>query len=203
VATRSLAPTVRAAAVPAQQVLAVVPPASTPAPAPAPQPETAKPLYDWTCRIEFKKYELGSSFAVLIFLGEVPDDPSEWRGSPSYVGAHYAFVNSQAEACANCRSQKDVVIEGFVHLNTAIISKAGPDLRPEVVEPYLKHHLKWRVQKADGEAAHLKSLEVTVYETPISYPPGSTLPVYGKPVLRNGITHGHDGGSREPIKLKT
>ena len=54
------------------------------------------------------------------------------------------------------------------------------------------------VFQADGEVANLTSLEVSVYETPISYPPGAILPVYGERVRRNGITHGREGGCREP-----
>lgn len=95
-----------------------------------------------------KKNELGSSFLVLIFIGEVPEDPTEWRTSPSYTGSHAAFVNSAAELCENCRDQQDIVIEGFVHLDRAITARSGLELLdPSVVEPYLKRNLHWRVQK--------------------------------------------------------
>lgn len=105
-------------------------------------------LYEWTARIEFKKYELGCSLAVLLFLGEVPDDPEEWQVSPNYVGGHHAFVNGSASQCSNCRSQADVVIEGFVHLNRGILTHSRLNsLEPSVVEPYLKENLHWRVQK--------------------------------------------------------
>jgi tyrosinase len=109
--------------------------------------EGATIIHDWACRIHCKKYELGGSFWVLIFLGSVPDDPSQWRSSPSFVGGHYVFVNSSAEQCANCREQADVVSEGFVHLNKAIASRSGlPSFEPSVVSPYLKENLHWRVQ---------------------------------------------------------
>ena len=105
-------------------------------------------MYDWTARVEFKKYELNSSFSVLIFIGQVPENPREWRSSPSYVGGHHAFVNSAASRCSNCTNQQDLVTEGFVHLNRAITQHSGlPSLDPEVVEPYLTHNLHWRVQK--------------------------------------------------------
>jgi len=190
----------RSAPAPRQQVMAAVQtiPAESTRQVPLEAGSTNNQLYDWTCRIECKKHELSTSFAVLIFLGDVPDDPSEWRSSPSYVGAHYAFVNSNVEECENCRSQGDLVIEGFVHLNSAIIARSGPDLKPETVEPYLAQNLKWRIQKADGEAANLTSLEVSVYETPISLPPGAVLPVYGDRIIRRGITYGREGGCREP-----
>ena len=105
-------------------------------------------MYDWTARVEFKKYELRSSFSVLIFIGEVPENPREWRSSPSYVGGHHAFVNSAASRCSNCTNQQDVIVEGFVHLSRAIAQHSGlPSLDPEVVVPYLTHNLHWRVQK--------------------------------------------------------
>jgi len=104
-------------------------------------------LFDWTARIEVKKYEVGGSFGILLFLGEVPNNPQDWNISPNYVGSHYAFANTSASQCANCRSQVDVVVEGFVHLNQGIIRHSGlSSLDPNVVEPYLKNNLHWRVQ---------------------------------------------------------
>jgi hypothetical protein len=109
--------------------------------------EAPQVVQDWTARIHFKKYELGQSFAVLLFLGEVPADASQWRSSPSFVGAHVAFVNSAADHCANCREQADLVAEGFVHLNTAIAKSSGlSSFEPRVVTPYLRDNLHWRVQ---------------------------------------------------------
>jgi tyrosinase len=109
--------------------------------------EGQKVLNDWTVRIHFKKYELGGSFAVLIFLGQVPNDPSQWRTCPTFVGSHHAFVNSAASQCDNCRSQADIVVEGFVHLNSAIAERSGlSSYDPNVVAPYLKENLHWRVQ---------------------------------------------------------
>jgi len=154
-------------------------------------------LFDWTARIEFKKYELGSSFSVLIFLGSVPEDPEQWLVSANFVGALHAFVNSKAGHCANCRNQGQLVQEGFVHLNQAIVQHSGLNsLDPDVVEPYLTKELHWRVQKVDGEPADLRSLEVSVIATPLSYPPGAMFPVPGTPRRHGHITHGRTGGSR-------
>ncbi|KAF8903867.1 tyrosinase [Gymnopilus junonius] len=154
-------------------------------------------LYDWTARIEFKKYEVGTSFSVYLFLGAVPEDPEQWHTSPNYVGGHHAFVNSKAGHCANCRNQGDIVEEGFVHLNHAIVQHSGLNtLNPEAVEPYLTKELHWRVQKVNGEPVDLRSLEVSVIATPLSYPPGAMFPVPGTPRRHGHITHGRQGGSR-------
>ncbi|PPQ85895.1 hypothetical protein CVT25_015834 [Psilocybe cyanescens] len=151
-------------------------------------------LYDWTARIECKKYELGTSFSILVFLGTVPEDPEQWLVDPHFVGAHHAFVNSKAGECANCRNQSDIVIEGFVHLNRAIVKHSGLNsLHPDVVVPYLTKELHYRV---DGEVAELQSLEVFVVGTPLSYPPGAMFPVPGTPHRYGGITYGRPGGSR-------
>jgi len=35
---------------------------------------TPNVIYDWAARIHAKKFELGRGYAILIFLGDVPDD---------------------------------------------------------------------------------------------------------------------------------
>lgn len=157
-------------------------------------------FYDWTARIRVKKYALQGSFSVLIFLGEVPENPRSWRSSPSFVGAHHAFVNSAAEQCENCRNQADLVIEGFVHLNTAIAQRSGlGSFEPAVVEPYLKRELSWRIQKVNRTAVDLSdvpSLEVVVSATPLTLEPGATFPTPGECHHHHRITAGRPGGSQ-------
>jgi len=175
------------------------------APSPAqhvlsPHPTSGRPdhgLYDWTARIEFKKYELQGSFSVLVFLGPVPENPQVWRISPNYVGAVHAFVNSVPERCANCVNQADIVLEGFVHLNHAIARLSGlTSLDPNVIVPYLTKALQWKVLKSNGNEAELQSHEVAVIATPLSYPTGAKFPVPGQSRRHNGITFGRRGGSR-------
>jgi len=163
--------------------------------------EAPKVLYDWTARIHFKQYELGGSFAVLIFLGAVPEDPSQWRTCRTFVGSHHAFVNSAASQCDNCRGQADVVAEGFVHLTSAIAERSGlSSYEPGVVAPYLKENLHWRVQAVDRtgvETTRLPSLEVTVVSTPLTQAPGAIFPIPGEPEYHHHITYGRQGGARQ------
>ncbi|EFI28136.1 tyrosinase [Coprinopsis cinerea okayama7 len=162
-------------------------------------------IWEWTARVEFKKYELGTSFYVLLFLGAVPDDENseEWLTNENLVGCHYAFVNSAASSCANCRGQVNIVEEGFVSLTKGILQKSGlSDLSPDVVEPYLTSELSWRIQKADGTPVDLEDLEVTVVATPMTLPPGAELPVPGERRKCPGITHGQKGGSRQGSSLR-
>ncbi|KAJ7501098.1 tyrosinase [Mycena galericulata] len=157
-------------------------------------------VWEWTARIQVKKYEVGGSFLVLLFLGSVPDDPKQWRTSSQFVGAHHVFANSVPDRCANCRANRDAEVEGFVHLNDGIIEHSHlGSLEPDVVAPYLKQNLHWRVQKAGGEAVDLSnvpSLEVTVFATPLTFPPDSDFPVPGERQHHHGITEGRPGGSR-------
>ncbi|KAH9986652.1 tyrosinase [Russula vinacea] len=151
--------------------------------------EPPKVIYDWTSRIHFKKYELGTSFAVLIFLGEVPEDPAQWR-----------TCRSAASQCDNCRNQADVVAEGFVHLNSAIAARSGlSSYEPHVVTPYLKDNLHWRVQAGDRtavEISRLSSLEVTISATTLTQAPGTIFPIAGEPQYYHHITYGRPGGAR-------
>ena len=76
---------------------------------------------------------------MLIFLGEVPDDPEQWQTCPSFVGGHYVFVSSYERG--------DSLTEGFVHLNNAIASRSGlSSYDPSVVVPYLQNNLEWRIE---------------------------------------------------------
>ena len=106
---------------------------------------------DWTVCVHVKKYEVGGSFSVLLFLGAVPVNLTRWRQSPHYAGAHHAFVNSTPQRCANCRRQGNMVIEGFVHLNEAIarLSRLN-SFDPTAVKPYLQENLQWRVLKVSA-----------------------------------------------------
>ncbi|KAH9889909.1 tyrosinase [Cubamyces lactineus] len=156
--------------------------------------------WEWTARIHVKKYEVGGSFSVLLFLGAVPENPADWRTSPNYVGGHHAFVNSVPQRCANCRGQADLVIEGFVHLNEAIATHSNlHSFEPEVVRPYLTRELHWRVQKVNGvvvELENVPSLEVVVLATHLSLSPGEPFPIPGETVHHHDITRGRQGGSR-------
>ncbi|KAJ6505752.1 tyrosinase [Mycena vitilis] len=166
---------------------------------PLPQPKESK-IWEWTARIQVKKYEVGGSFLILLFLGSVPDDPAQWRESTNFVGAHHVFANSVPERCGNCRTNRDAAVEGFVHLNDGIAELSGLDsFDPIVMEPYLHANLHWRVQKASGEVVDLlnvPSLEVAVLSTPVAHPAESPFPVPGESRHHRDITHGRRGGSR-------
>jgi tyrosinase len=138
------------------------------------------PLYDWFAHVEFRKYELGCSFSLLFFLGEVPENPKLWSTSPNFVNSCQVFVNSASGRCANCRNKVELLEEGYVRLNRGIDRKLKQKVfDPAKVEEYLKDNkiLHWRVQKTNGEPALLTSLKVTIYRTSLKekISPGGTV----------------------------
>lgn len=175
-------------------------------------------FYEWAARIRCDDSELGGSFAVLIFIGDVPKQASEWRSAESYVGAHHVHTSrgraTRRSDAANTISET----EGFVHLNDAIAERSGLNsFDPEVVEPYLKKEIDWRVQKvrqlsseslcssdpdfqADRSAAQLEdlsSLQVVVFATPMAWDRNDPFPKpSGESRQYRGITEGRQGGYR-------
>ena len=41
-------------------------------------PRGVQQWWNWTVRIRVKKFELGGSLSILVFLGDVPNDPNQW-----------------------------------------------------------------------------------------------------------------------------
>ncbi|CCL99469.1 uncharacterized protein FIBRA_01487 [Fibroporia radiculosa] len=140
-------------------------------------------IREWNVHIKFKKFELGSSFSVLVYIGE------------TYVGSVSAFVNSRPENCANCRRNQDVEVEGFVHLTKAMVEKYTlPSLEPDDVRPILAEHISVKLEgfKPDGTPANisddLPSLKVAVCSQLVSYGRGDEQP---RPTLGD-VNYHHD-----------
>ena len=110
-------------------------------------------LWEWTARIRSGQCELGATYMVIIFLGNVPADPEEWLSCPEFVGKHSVLVSGRKYTR---HSDGDDTTEGFVHLNNAIVKRSGLNsLEPEDVVPYLKENISWRVQKvSSGVVTH-------------------------------------------------
>uniref|UniRef100_A0A8H7XJW9 Tyrosinase C-terminal domain-containing protein n=1 Tax=Psilocybe cubensis TaxID=181762 RepID=A0A8H7XJW9_PSICU len=120
--------------------------------------QNREPLWEWSARIRCNKHELGSSFSVCLFLGPPPDDPEEWLTAPNLAGAHHVFVAGGGEY-GQRRGPSRMTNEGFVNLNSAIarISRLNT-FDPEVVVPYLKDYLQWRVQTVCVFALEIQAL---------------------------------------------
>lgn len=146
---------------------------------------------DWTARVVFDRSEVGHSFSVILFLGDVPGDSTEWLTCQQFVGAHHAFVNGMP--CASCSSKS--MEEGFVSLNPYIAGSSNlSSFEAGVVAPLLTQGLQWRVLRTDGQAVDVKSLQVTILEVPLQLLPGAFLPTVGEVVTWSNITQGRTGG---------
>jgi tyrosinase len=131
-------------------------PAHPPATAPANKP-TAVSGTKWTARVRCNHHDIQGSFSILLFVGDVPEDPKKWRRAPTYAGSNDIFLMG-AEAkqhCANCRGSDAPApaplisyVEGYIHLNDALKRAKLPSLESDVVAPYLQKNLHWRVKKA-------------------------------------------------------
>lgn len=112
-----------------------------------PDPNDEFNMVDWRVRILAPKYKLGGAYSILVFLGPVPEQVSEWRNSGALVGTVEVFANIQPDQCANCRSRPDLTLEGTVYLNQALARSSLPTFEPQAVATYLKENLHWRVTK--------------------------------------------------------
>ncbi|KAH9847109.1 hypothetical protein C2E23DRAFT_890313 [Lenzites betulinus] len=168
------------------------------------QPPT---VLSWSAHITAKKFELGGSFWVLLFLGPVPDRPEDWRACPSYVGEYAAFVHSEPARCANCvKLGMGALVGSHISLNDAIIERAAVrSLDPSEVVPYLRRELCWRVQGGPAGYVHpgdFDSLEVDVSATPVHLieKEDDFYPI-GEPQMYHEVTRGRPGGYRNAHAL--
>src|SRR6266571_6513369 len=83
------------------------------------------------------KTEVGGSFSIFIFLGDVPADLAQWLIDPAFAGIYNVFTDILDES-ANSDEQHRI-ITGIVHLNRWLSEKSGlPSLEENVVAPFLK-----------------------------------------------------------------
>lgn len=108
---------------------------------------------DWSVQIRGKRYELGMSYTVYLFLGEPPQDSKEWLKTEKCIGSHFIFVNNMPSLCENCQTNIDVETEGFVFLNPALEARGLEKRSPEWIKDYLKANLRWHVQKVSFSTA--------------------------------------------------
>lgn len=85
------------------------------------------------------------SYLVRIFLGDFTPDPMGWGRDPNLVGTHTVFSKQMSQGIA------PISVSGVVMLNKALEkAHAAGDLHslsPEVVAPYLRKNLHWRIEK--------------------------------------------------------
>jgi tyrosinase len=146
---------------------------------------------EWFVNIAVNKFDLGSSFIVLIFLGDVPADSSTWKIAS--VGTLFVSTPPYYKKGARLTTHGEVALkEALKAANLSDHTEAG-------VIDYLTKNLQWKVQKTEGTVVHTSacsSLKISVHVEDVTYPTSEYgLPSYGNPVKHPEITKGKAGGA--------
>lgn len=113
-------------------------------------PFAGKEREHWYIRVRAGRFALGTSYTILLFIGAVPDQQSEWREAPTLVGFHSIFSSRHQQQCGNCVAQNDAVNEGVVHIDDKLEELGLTGKSDDEIEAYLKEELHWRIQKVSS-----------------------------------------------------
>lgn len=149
-----------------------------------------------------QKFQLRSTYNIFIFLGEVPDQVSEWGSSGNFVGSHAVLANLMHANSSGDFSQVDLKVTGSVPLTAAlqdIYEDGGLDsLAVSDVEPFLRDNLSWRIALPDNTEVPITSLSdfsatvVTAHVTPAASI--DEFPIWGAWAGLPNCTFGQPGG---------
>jgi len=120
-------------------------------------------LDSWSVRIEILPFKIDRSFAMHVFLGAEPEDPSKWLSSPNLVGSYNVFISYRPEDCENCTSYQGTPIEGFVHLTSTLLHQLNGFKSAGEVARYLENKLYLGLQKVDGALVDLGPLDFNAW----------------------------------------
>ena len=147
---------------------------------------------EWFVDIAVSKFELGSSFSVLIFLGDAPIDSSTWKMATNLAGSLFISTPPYERKGAKLMTHSEIALKQA--LDAAKLS----DTSEKGVVDYLTKNLQWRVQKTDGtvvDTFDCPSLKITVKVEDVAYPTSDySFPSYGNPVEHPEVTKGKVGG---------
>jgi tyrosinase len=147
---------------------------------------------EWFVDIAVSKFELGSSFSVLIFLGDAPTDSSTWTTATNLAGS--LFISTPPYQ----RKGAKLTTHGEIALKQALETAHLSDTSEAGVIDYLTKNLQWRVQKTDGtvvDTSTCLSLKINAKVEDVTYPTSEYgFPSYGNPVEHPEVTEGKAGG---------
>ncbi len=114
-------------------------------------------IQDWKVEISCSQREVGGSFSVFIFLGDLPADPTQWLFDPAFVGTFdiYTYTSSTPhESHSYDEEGGNSIVNGSVHLNRAILRLSRQQsLEEDAVLSFLRRKLNWGVQKVGNESS--------------------------------------------------
>ncbi|KAF2464024.1 Di-copper centre-containing protein [Lindgomyces ingoldianus] len=158
---------------------------------------------DWTVNIRVEKHCLPQTFSIMVFLGDVPTDPTTWSASEPLIGSVSVLAQGEETQCGKCRQDQEegLIITGTVTLTETLMDKvldgSLPSLGAPDVEPYLVKNLHWRVKMMGGLEVprdQIAGLKVIVSSDEVGIT-DEDLPVHlGEPTVHPNITDGRLGG---------
>ncbi|KAG8825286.1 hypothetical protein FRC17_008757 [Serendipita sp. 399] len=165
-----------------------------------------KHYIEWVANITTEKYAAKTTFSVHIFLGDFSIYALEWSHDPNLVGTHVIFANELGvTGCERCRNdaERHLPVTGMIPLTGALGDRLGKDklrsLTPELVVPYLRRELHWRIQQNNGtviERSEIPSLKVSVAHFVVTIPQkADEFPVWDDGHTHPEITDGRLGGA--------
>ena len=132
---------------------------------------------DYIINVTYDRYALkGRAYAILFFIGEPPEDLSQYRGSDNFVGSVYTFsspveTDDGSVACANCAEQmaEKELSKAQIAITLPLLALArqaregGPlegelpgvgvglgALDPEIAHLVLRRELQWKFVEIGG-----------------------------------------------------
>ncbi|CAG8701000.1 15865_t:CDS:2, partial [Dentiscutata erythropus] len=83
--------------------------------------------FHWKLTLTTKKNQVGSPFEIRVFLDKPDADAQTPKSSANYAGSVTIFARGPETKCANCKAQKDAVVNGSVDL-TQCMQRLNIDL---------------------------------------------------------------------------
>jgi len=158
--------------------------------------------YEYSASIVSQKFQMNGSYAIYLFLGNPPDDSSEWPLAANLVGTHGVSANYVPDGGSNPMAGSNVLVTGGIPLTSALIAEVNSGslsgLKPSIVEPYLTRNLQWRCSKYDGSnvaVSDVPDLSITVVSSLVQPAKSKDeFPKYGNWQNLPNITANRPGG---------
>ena len=147
-----------------------------------PSPENITEI--WQVFLRVRNFALIGTWAVHIFLGEVPADSADWFLSENRVGSVSMLSTLDPDSCENCLSQaaSDQLVTGSVPLTNPLQDR-DIDVNDEAaVIAYLTENLSWRVAKV----CHYLNYTPANSPTNYSFPGRTRCPNYRRHETHRG-----------------
>lgn len=135
---------------------------------------------EWIANVHVNVEALDGNFGIHFFVGQAPEDSTAWDTALNQVGAVNIFAMNRMTGSKS-------KIAGTLPLTSSLIKMVGvgqiPHLAPEVVEPFLRSTLQFRILGSDDQEVDprlVDGLYVGVSSTEVEIPGGqSVLPKWG------------------------